>query len=262
MRTVRFELLRPHEILEEKERFPVVYLPIGPLEWHGPHLPLGTDPLNAEATARLVAEQTGGVVLPTFFWGTERERKPEMLKSIGFKEDDWVVGMDFPANSMPSLYIAEDPFGVAVREYLRLLVKQKYKLIVIVNGHGGENHVETLIRLAKEFTAETESKVLYTIATRCDNGNVDSGHANKLETSIIMHYFPNCVDLKQLPPRDVKLYNLDYAIVDDASFRGNPASDFSVNSDPRDATCELGSSTVESSVKIISNMVKKALCKE
>jgi creatinine amidohydrolase len=56
MRTVRFECLRPHEILEEKERFSVAYLPIGPLEWHGPHLPIGTYPLNAEATARLVAE--------------------------------------------------------------------------------------------------------------------------------------------------------------------------------------------------------------
>jgi hypothetical protein len=70
------------------------------------------------------------------------------------------------------------------------------------------------------------------------------------------------VGLKQLPPRDVKLYNLDYAIVDDASFRGNPTSDFSVNCDPRDATCELSRITIEKSVKIISNMVKKTLYKE
>jgi hypothetical protein len=58
------------------------------------------------------------------------------------------------------------------------------------------------------------------------------------------------------------LYNLDYAIVDDASFTGNPASDFSVCNDPRDATCELGRKTVEISVKIISTMVREALYKK
>lgn len=263
MRTVKFELLRPNEIIEEKRRFPVVYLPIGPLEWHGPHLALGMDPLNAEAIARLVAEETGGVVLPTFYWGTERERSPEMLRNIGFKGDEWVIGMDFPKNTMPSLYAQEDAFGVAVREYLRLLVKQQYKLIVIINGHGGENHINTLTRLAKEFSAETESKVIYTITTFLEEeGKQDFGHATKVETSILTYLYPDCVDLNQLPPRDVKLYNLDYAIVDDASFRGNPASDFSVNNDPRDATRELGSITVNRSVKIISNMVKDALCKE
>jgi len=32
MRTVRFELLRPAEIIAEKERFPVAFQPLGPLE--------------------------------------------------------------------------------------------------------------------------------------------------------------------------------------------------------------------------------------
>ena len=64
-----------------------------------------------------------------------------------------------PKNSMPSLYASEDVFGVTVREYLRLLVIQGYKLIVIVNGHGGENHIRVLERLAKEFTATTDARV-------------------------------------------------------------------------------------------------------
>ena len=57
MRSVRFELLRPDEIIQERVRFPVIYLPLGPLEWHSLHLPMGTDPLNAEAVARQVAER-------------------------------------------------------------------------------------------------------------------------------------------------------------------------------------------------------------
>ena len=39
MRTRKLELLRPDEILEEMWRCPVVYLPLAPLEWQGPHLP-------------------------------------------------------------------------------------------------------------------------------------------------------------------------------------------------------------------------------
>lgn len=261
MRTVNFELLRPGEILEEKERFPVIYMPIGPLEWHGPHLALGMDPLNAQEISRLVARKTGGVVLPTFYWGTERERSADALKSIGFNGDEWVVGMDFPANPMPSLYIPEDCFALAVREYLRLLVKLEYKLIVIINGHGADNHIKALKRLAAEFTAETESTVIYTITTFLDDeGTQDFGHATRVETSILSYFYPECVDLGTLPSKG-KLNNIDFAIVDDETFRGNPNEDHTVRDDPRGASVELGKSTIENSVKVISEMVENALSK-
>ncbi|MFM8319750.1 MAG: creatininase family protein, partial [Chloroflexota bacterium] len=66
--------LRPEEILAELSRCPVAYLPVGLIEWHGPHLPMGLDALNAENAARLAAGQTGGLLLPTLYCGTERER--------------------------------------------------------------------------------------------------------------------------------------------------------------------------------------------
>ena len=49
MRTVQLELLRPGEILAERERCSIVYLPVGPLEWHGPAMPYGTDALLAQS---------------------------------------------------------------------------------------------------------------------------------------------------------------------------------------------------------------------
>lgn len=67
MRTVQLELLRPGEILAERERCSIVYLPVGPLEWHGPAMPYGTDALLAQSLARCAAERTGGVVMPTLF---------------------------------------------------------------------------------------------------------------------------------------------------------------------------------------------------
>ena len=257
MRTRRFELLRPGEILAEKERNSVAYLPVGPLEWHGPHLPVGMDPLNAYAVATELAERNGGVVLPVFYWGTERERGPEMLKNIGFNGDEYIVGMDFPENNMKSLYAREDAFGAAIREYLRILVAQGYKLIVIVNGHGAENHIRTLERLAAEFTAETESRVYYTITTFLESGKQDFGHATKTETSIMGYLYPESVDVSKLPPKGEKIKNTSHAVVDHEAFTGSPEPDFTVIHDPRDYSPGEGRKVFEHSVGVISSEIKK-----
>jgi len=261
MRTVNYEMLRPGEILAEKERCSVIYLPIGPLEWHGPHLPLGMDPLNAQAVATALAQKNGGVVLPTFYWGTERERSPEMLKNIGFKGDEWIVGMDFPSNGMKSLYANEDAFGIAVRDYLRMLTEQGYKLIVIVNGHGASNHIHTLERLAAEFTATTSSTVYYTITTFLDTGLQDFGHATRMETSIMGYLHPECVDVSVLPTKDQKLRNVDYAIVDHESFVGTPNDDYTVVHDPRNYNPEVGEKIFKHSIEIISDKIAELIKK-
>ena len=49
--TRQIAYLRPDQIVQEIERCPLAYLPVGPLEWHGPHLPLGVDALNARKRA-------------------------------------------------------------------------------------------------------------------------------------------------------------------------------------------------------------------
>lgn len=111
MRTVRYELMRPEEVLARKAEKSVVYLPIGPVEWHGLALPFGTDPLMAQAIARQAARVGGGVVMPTLFLGTERERSPEDLHNMGFEDtDQYVVGMDFPGLAVKSMYAREECF--------------------------------------------------------------------------------------------------------------------------------------------------------
>ncbi|MCU1405531.1 MAG: hypothetical protein JWQ43_1834 [Glaciihabitans sp.] len=47
----------------------VAFLPFGALEQHGPHLPLGTDTLTADAVARSLADALGGVLLPPIHYG-------------------------------------------------------------------------------------------------------------------------------------------------------------------------------------------------
>ena len=258
MRSIHLEHLRPGEAVAAMEQCPVVFVPIGPLEWHGPHLPLGMDPLNAAAISAAVCREVGGVVYPTLYFGTERERSPGMLRNIGFGGDEWVVGMDFPANGMPSLYNEEAAFAITMRSVLDNLVRVGYKLIVLVNGHGGENHIVQLERLAAEYSAKGPARVCYTTTTFLPGDEHDYGHATRVETAIMRHLFDENVDVATLPAQGA-LKNLDFAIVDDLTFRGRPTPDYTVRDDPRDATPELGARCVENSVRVIGERVRKVM---
>ncbi len=79
----RLACLRPAQLGERLAACPVIYVPVGPIKWHGPHLPVGMDPLNAEDVAIRTCDHTGGIVWPTQFWGTERERRPRQLEYHG-----------------------------------------------------------------------------------------------------------------------------------------------------------------------------------
>ncbi len=252
MRTVQMEFLRPQEIVAERERRSIVYLPVGPLEWHGPAMPLGTDPLMAQEVARQAALRTGGVVMPTLFFGTERERPAQILRTKGFEDADalYVIGMDVPKNCMKSFYAREEIFALMVREHLRLLVQQGYRLIVIVNGHGAWGQKGSLARLAVEFSNETPSRVIVRMPDIRPDGEaeLDYGHATLVETSTMCYLEGEHVDLAALPPRGEKLKYTDYGIADDFVFRGQRAEDDCVVYDPRDATYALGKKYVEAGV--------------
>lgn len=263
MKEVRFELMRPDEILEEKKRLPLVFLPIGPLEWHGPHLPLGTDPLIAYEVALRIAREVGGVVFPPFYWGTERERDANTLKSLGFRGDEWIVGMDFPDNSMKSLYISEEFFGLGVRVILEKLVERGYKFIVIVNGHGATNQILTLERLAKEFENEKDVVVMAEfVAVPDEQGIVDYGHAVASETSKLMAIYPDRVSIDKLPSKNRRYRYRDFGIVDSDAFFGRPALNFEVQEkdDPRfSANPEIGEKLLQRAVRVITDRVKQRL---
>jgi creatinine amidohydrolase len=58
------DLTQP-EIAAQFKKNPLVLLPTGSIEQHGPHLPTGTDTLAANVIAHAVAERIDGLVLPS-----------------------------------------------------------------------------------------------------------------------------------------------------------------------------------------------------
>ena len=96
-------------------------LPSGSYEYHGEHMPLGTDTLISEGLCRLIAEKTDAVVaMPLYFM-------PTMNWAAGIEDGD----VDF---SSDALY----PF---VKEYLSKLIGMGFDRIYTIIGHQGKGGV-------------------------------------------------------------------------------------------------------------------------
>jgi creatinine amidohydrolase len=266
-REIRIECLRPGQLNDERKRCPLVFVPIGPLEYHGPHLPVGMDAINATQCALAACRRLGkGVVHPTLYWGTERERPEWMLESLGFKRSDWIIGMDFPAAIWKSHYYQEHLFAQVVANVVEMLIEGEYKVIVLVNGHGAWNQLETLDRFAKHYSNSTDALVVWRLSLPLDVSEKNlAGHADLVETSMMLYYqklaynSDSMVDLSQLPERSVPIHYPDFSIVDGAGFSENPSPGRVVQTDPRDAEMEKGKKTFEDTVKLFVKIAEEAL---
>ena len=247
----RYEYLRPAQLIERRKACPLVIVPVGPLEYHGPHLPIGVDAINCTQVAHACCRRLGrGVVLPTMMMGTERERGPEVLEPLGFEPGTYVVGMDFPSRLWNSHYLPEEVFAIRLAAELRILIGQGYRYILIANGHGAQNHMEAINRLCIELSNTTPAKLAFrlTLAKRMLAGNWAAGHADSVETSIIMHYDRGLVDLGALPPPEVPIHSREFSIVDGLGFTPQYPADRVVRNDPRKSTPEEGRQFFEESL--------------
>lgn len=261
----RYEWLRPGQLNARKAQCPLVLFPLGPLEYHGPHMPLGTDPLNAAFVAHACCRRLGkGVVLPTMYVGTERERDPDMLESLGFKRDDYVVGMDFPSRQWNSHYLPEEVFALVVASELRCLIRQGYTYIFIVNGHGAFNHNAVLKRLCIELSNTTSAQVDFAIGVPEQAAAAGAiGHADIAETSLVMFYNQAAVDVGTLPPKDVPLKYVDFSVVDGQGFiASKPDRLVPKEFDPRDSDPQIGKLHFETTIAEICGKIERLVSGE
>ncbi|MDP6124343.1 MAG: creatininase family protein [Candidatus Latescibacteria bacterium] len=65
---LQMQYMRPGQVETAGRVCPVVYVPCGPIEWHGLHNPLGYDVIKAHSIVVKAAEKFGGVVYsPVYF---------------------------------------------------------------------------------------------------------------------------------------------------------------------------------------------------
>ena len=114
-------------------------LPFGILEKHGPHLPLGTDLLNVRFAALHAAEQEFAVVFPEYYFGQIFEAKHE------------------PGTVAYSMELQLK----LLQETTDEMARNGCKKVVIVNGHGGNEHL--LPYFAQAQMAGSKDYVVYVL---------------------------------------------------------------------------------------------------
>ena len=134
-------------------------LPFGILEKHGPHLPLGTDLLNVRYAALHAAEQEFAVVFPEYYFGQIFEAKHE------------------PGTMAYSVELQLK----LLQETTDEMARNGCKKIVIVNGHGGNEHL--LPYFAQAQMANQKDYVVYVL----DGERSRPGGPAKKSTGIDYH---------------------------------------------------------------------------
>lgn len=196
--------MRPDQLREAVRRRLPLLVPAGVVEYHGPHLPLGTDVLIPARLCEEIARREPCVVAPAFPFG------PTLSWAGAASEGE----MDFDP----------EPFFVYVRETLRRFVRMGFRRIYVMQYHQGEDGLQRLCvkRAAGEVVRELTGGFgegwgrrdpdtlpmpdpfglirvagLDDYAGRATDGGdrLPIGHAGKGETQLVMAAAPETVEL-------------------------------------------------------------------
>ena len=147
-------------------------LPVGSTEQHGPHAPLGTDVLTAEAVAEAGADRYPDpvVVAPAIPVGIAEEHR----------------------RFSGTLWTSESTFREYVRDVIGSLASHGWNRIVVVNGHGG--NVAALQEVTARIVRHDDAyAVPFTWFDEVGEHASDMGHAGPLETSMLRHTDPETI---------------------------------------------------------------------
>lgn len=175
----RYEEMRPDELHDLVRQTPIAYWPLGLLEHHGWHLPIGFDGLKARAICIEAAQRTGGVVLPVMWWGADG----------GHGQFAWTH------------YQPPEAAGAIVETTVLQLIRFGFRGIIVFPGHYpwqqildpllqpiAQQHPEVLLLWGHEGTIGRPDLML------------PGDHAAREETSYGLALLPHLVDLFALRP--------------------------------------------------------------
>jgi creatinine amidohydrolase len=219
----------------ERARPSIAVLPIGSIEQHSHHLPLGTDWIAATALAHHVASALGAYLLPALPVSMGRCHKP-MAGTV------WVRPMTL---------------ADAVTDVVHSVLKSGIRNVVLINGHGGNFTLEVAVR---ELNAEPDGPVvlLPPMSLRAGSQPIfeTAGrevHAGESETSVFLAIAPDLVGdqrVDHIP--SVGREFLDYALIGQISPSG-------VWGKPSLALVEKGRRALDARVRSVVSWVRETL---
>ena len=156
-------------------------IPLGIIEKHGPHLPLGTDLIDVREIAIRAAEEEFTIIFPPFYFGQIYEAKQQ------------------PGT------VAYSPQTVlrVLQETCDEIHRNGIEKIILVNGHGGNN---SLLPYFCQFQLEKQKDYAVYLFRPVDSDEYKDklnkmrqtdwdGHAGETETSLMLAHRPDLVHL-------------------------------------------------------------------
>lgn len=176
------EMTSPEVGALDRERT-VVVLPVGSVEQHGNHMPVGTDTMLAHAVSLAAADADPDIVVMPPPW-------------YGFSAHH----MRFPG----SVTLRAETLMAVVEDIVASLVKHGFRRILVVNGHGGNGGVIDVLASTlghKHYGhARIATLTYFALARdaiaglrRSEAGGM--GHACEFETSMVQHIRPDLVKI-------------------------------------------------------------------
>jgi len=166
----------------------VCLLPMGCLERHGPHLPLGTDQIVVDEVARRAAEEEPAVVFPSYYFSQIAEAR----------------------HCPGTVSLPHELLLTLLRAVFDEIGRNGFSKIIIVNGHGGntgligyamgslrqQRHDYCVYSITGSQMDEEDRKKLTEML------KAQGHHAGEVETSCILYLRPETVHMEDIKDPD------------------------------------------------------------
>ena len=180
----------------------VIFLPLSPIEAHGPHLPIGTDMFGARDIAAMAAQLVCDADPPF---------QAILAPTIPLGCAD--IAADFPG----TVSLKGTTLCHVVVDFCSALAHSGFKHMVIANHHLDPVHLKAVLTAIEDVTARHEVGIIENIGRIVYSGMETEAysqgqalgldmqteiHGDVRETSFIMHQYPHLIktDPEQLPP--------------------------------------------------------------
>jgi len=226
----------------------VFLLPVGAVEAHGPHLPLGTDVVISRAMARAGAERLA-----------EAGRIPVLMPSLHYTAAGFAAA--FPGTlSLPAEAVTATIVGIA-----RGLESHGFGMLGVANSHLDPAHLASLQAAVDACRASGRVRIVFPDLTRKpwalrlgEEFRSGACHAGQYESSVVMAETPEDVRDDRRAALPANPASLSTAIRDGKGTFAEAGGPEAYFGDPAAATAEEGDATVETLGGILAEAVLQA----
>jgi creatinine amidohydrolase len=237
------------QLSAELSKDSIIVLPLGAIEQHGPHLPLNTDFVVADAVSRAAVDNFGA------------ETNAWLLPTLPFtksNEHAWAAG---------TMWLSATTMMAVIDDIGRCVASTPAKKIMFINGHGGNSALMAMMNRELRLKYGLQTFLAHPHMPADQGGSSAESelgmgvHGGVDETSVMLHLRPDLVDMSLA----VRRVPEGLAKNEQVKFGGRVAFGWLSNDffpeghigDPTGASAELGASMFTSAVDSLGIAMKE-----